>query len=159
MNEQRQPRPQPRKIRGTAIFHDDNSLEFVPQGEGEPVQRSVKKRGESRFYETEGEKQSSYIAHLKVPKDSQDPASEMFEQLKYFTTGIAKKEPKPPSSKALMEKPGLKVWHRKKENKIVIQMELDTDTNARLTTRLLNLTAEINKCFALNQTSLAPAKR
>ena len=38
---------EPRRVRGTATFHDDMSVEFVPQGKGEPVQRNVKKVGEA----------------------------------------------------------------------------------------------------------------
>ena len=60
-------------MRGVATFHDDDSVEFSPYKDGTPVQKDVKKKGESRFYETEGEKTSSYVAHLKVPKNRQTP--------------------------------------------------------------------------------------
>lgn len=159
MTDEKTKKPQPRKIRGTAIFHDDDALEFIPQREGTPVQIGVRKRGESRFYETEGEKQSSYVAHLKVPKDSADPATEMMEQLQYLTSGIAKKEPPTPKSKRLLDRQDLRVWHRKNENKVIIQMEIDTTARGELSSQLFNLTAEINKCFAINQNSLRPATR
>ena len=80
-----------------ATFHDDDSVEFAPYNSGgEPVQKNVRKRGDSRFYETDGEKQSSYVCHLKVGKDSEDPAAEMFDQLKYLTKSMQKKEPPVP---------------------------------------------------------------
>ena len=159
MNEQKQQAEQPRKLRGTATFFGDGRAEFQPQGEGQPVQRSVKKKGDSRFYETEGEKQSSYVAHLKVNKDSTDPAAEMQEQLDYFLKGFGVKEPKAPRSKCLMDEPGVKIWHKKSDNKVVVLMEMQTDVEQQLSTQLFNLMSEINKCFAINQTSLAPRKK
>ena len=148
------------KVRGTATFNDeDRSFEFTPYQEGDPVQKCVRKKGESRFYETDGEKKSSYVAHLKVDKDCQDPAAEMFAQLHDFTKTLIKKEPSPPKSKALMDKPRVKVWHRTKENKILVQMEISTDGGGELSSKLFNLTAEVNKCFAINRNSLLPVKQ
>lgn len=152
-------KPQPRKVRGVATFHDDDSVEFSPYREGVPVQKGVRKRGESRFYETDGEKTSSYIAHLKVPKDSTDPAAEMMEQLQYFLKPLAKKELPAPKNKALLDKPGVRVWHRKSENKIVVMMEITPTETGELSYQLFNLTAEVNKCFAINETFLLPPKK
>ena len=149
----------PRKVRGVATFHNDDSVEFVPYNVGDPVQKCVRKKGESRFYETEGEKQSSYVCHLKVDKDCDDPAAEMFDQLRDLTKPLQKKEPAAPRSKALMETEGLRVWHRRQEHKIVVQMEISTEGTCELSTKLLNLTAEVNKCLAINRTSLLSQKR
>ena len=149
----------PRKVRGVATFHDDDSVEFAPYNSGgEPVQKNVRKRGDSRFYETDGEKQSSYVCHLKVGKDSEDPAAEMFDQLKYLTKSMQKKEPPVPRTKTLLDQKGLRVWHRRQEHKVIVQMELSTEGTAELSSKLFNLTAEVNKCFAINRTSLRPQK-
>lgn len=151
------------KVRGTATFIKEDGevrdFEFVGQQPGVPVQRSVKKRGESRFYETEGEKQSSYVAHLKVAKDATDPVAEMQEQLDYFTRSMRKTEQKPPRSKALLDKPGVTVWHRQKEHKVIVRMEIMTDTGQELSGQLFNLTSEVNKCFAINRVSLSRQSR
>ena len=151
--------PRPVKVRGTAVFHDGGDMEFVAQRKGEPVQRSVRKKGDSRFYETEGEKDSSYVCHLKVPKTAEDPAAQMFEELQYFTKGMQAKEPAAPKSKKLLEKPGLSVWHRKQENKVIVMMEVSTENPYEMSSVLFNLTSEVNKCFAINRTLLSPQKK
>lgn len=159
MSEAQTIKKSPRKVRGTATFHDDDSVEFQPWGNGEPVQKSVKKKGDSRFYETEGEKQSSYIAHLKVAKDSSDPVAEMYEQLQYFTKSLQKNEPKEPKGKRLLDKKAVQVWHKKADNKVIVRMEIPTDTGAELSSILFNLTSDVNKCFAINRNSLRPQKK
>ena len=133
---------EPRRVRGTATFHDDMSVEFVPQGKGEPVQRNVKKVGEARFYETDGEKSSSYVAHLKVSRDSSDPVGDMEEQLE----------------NCLLDREGLKVWHMKSERQVRVEMNLSTES-ADLTSVLLNLTSEVNKCLVINKASLRPQRK
>jgi hypothetical protein len=148
----------PRRVRGTGIFDTAAStFSFQPMGEGEPVRHNVRKKGESQFFETKGEKQSSYICHLKVSKDSPDPAAEMQEQLEYFTKGIRLKEPSPPKSTRLLDKPGLQVWHRRQEKKVVIMMEVELGNELEMSSRLFNLTQEVTKCFAINQKKLSGA--
>ena len=159
MSEQKTARPRPRKVRGTAVFHGDDSMEFVPQQEGQPVQKSVRKLGESRFYETEGEKQSSYVAHLKVDKSSADPAAEMFEQLALLAKPLMKQQPPMPRSKVLLDDTNIHVWHEKADNKVVIMMEVDTTASGELSSQVYNLTIRVHKCFAINETSLRPPKK
>ena len=159
MNSPDSQKPQPRKVKGTAIFHADDSVEFTPQGEGTAVQRNVKKRGESRFYETEGEKQSSYVAHLKVNRNATDPAAEMFEQLDFLTKPLQRQESKLPRNKALLDLPGVRVWHRRQENKVIVMMEITPTATGELSSQLLKLTQDVNKCFAINRTSLLPPKK
>lgn len=146
----------PRRVRGTGIFDTAAStFAFQPMGEGEPVRHNVRKRGESQFFETKGEKQSSYICHLKVSKDSPDPAAEMEEQLEYLTRGMRLKEPKLPTSKRLLDKPGVEVWHRRTDRHVVVRMEIETGDEWTMTRQLFNLTQEVTKCFAINQKSLS----
>ena len=37
-----------KKVRGTATFYGDGSLDFQPQGKGEPVQKDVRKYRQSK---------------------------------------------------------------------------------------------------------------
>lgn len=144
----------PRKVRGTATIYGDNRVEFQPQAEGVPQQKDVKKRGQSTFYHTSGEKDSSIVAHLKVPADCEDPAAVMFEELFHFTKDIMKKDPKLPQQRKLLEKPQLSVWHRRKENEVAVFMVIQVDSEQELSSQLFNLTSEVNKCLAINKTSL-----
>ena len=88
-------------------------------------------------------------------KDSPDPAAEMQEQLEYFTKGIRLKEPKSPTSKRLLDKPGVEVWHRRTDRRVVVRMEIETGDEWSMTRQLFNLTQEVTKCFAINQKSLS----
>lgn len=144
----------PRKVRGTATIFDDNRIEFQPQAEGAPKQKDVKKRGQSTFYHTSGEKDSSIVAHLKVPSNCEDPAAQMFEELAHFTKDIVKKDPKMPQQKKLLEKEHLSVWHKRKDNEVVVYMRIKIDSEQELSSQLFNLTSDVNKCLAINKTSL-----
>lgn len=148
----------PRKVRGTATIYGDNRVEFVPQAEGTPQRKNEKKRGQSAFYHTNGEKESSIVAHLRVPANCEDPAAEMFEQLHYFTKDLLSKEPPKPAQKKLLEKEGVSVWHQKKAHMVVVRMEISTDTEMELSSILFNLTSEVNKCLAINKRFLNQQK-
>ena len=145
----------PRKVRGTATFHEDTGdMEFRACQPGEPVQKNVKRVKDSSFYETEGTKESSYVAHLKVPKTSADPVAEMFEQLAEGTKRLQKKEPPKPKGRRLIDEPRLMVVHNAKENQVTVTMTIDLKAEGELSAKLFNLTSEVNKCFAINQKRL-----
>jgi len=160
MTSNREQAVKPRKVRGTATFHDDTGdMEFRASQPGEPVQRNVKKSGQSSFYETEGAGQSSYVCHLKVPKGIADPAAEMEEQLQKLTAPIRKLEPRQPRGRLLLESPAVNVWHNRKCGVVSVVMNIDLQTEGEISAKLFNLTAEVNKCFAINRTSLLPPKK
>lgn len=56
------------KVRGTATINPDNSFDFTPSQQGEPVQRSVRKSRKSKMYETAGVERQSMVCHLVVDK-------------------------------------------------------------------------------------------
>ena len=145
----------PLKVRGQATINiETGDVDFRAYQQGEPVQRNVKKQGGSSFYETEGRKESSYICHLKVPKDSADPAAEMQEQLEKFLKPLVKKEPAKPRGKRLLETQDVTVYHNQKEQRVSVLMTIDLTAEGELSAKLFNLTSEVNKCFAINQKSL-----
>lgn len=76
------------KVRGTATINPDNSFDFTPSQQGEPVQRSVRKSRKSKMYETAGVERQSMVCHLVVDKNATDPAAEMFEDFKKLTKGM-----------------------------------------------------------------------
>lgn len=158
MTQQENKADKPRKVRGTATIYDDNRITFQPQTEGVPQQRDVKKKGLSTFYHTSGEKDSSIVAHLKVPSDCEDPAARMFEELFHFTKDIIKKDPKMPQQRKLLDKEQVSVWHRRKEHEVAVLMKIRTDVDLELSNQLFNLTSEVNKCLAINKTSLMRQK-
>lgn len=150
----------PLKVRGQAtIDTTTGDVEFKAYQQGEPVQKNVKKQGGSSFYETEGRKESNYICHLKVPKDSADPVAEMLDQFNYFTKHLKSKEPSKPRGKRLLETQDVTVYHNRRENKVTVLMTIDLTTEGELSAKLFNLTSEVNKCFAINKTSLRPQSK
>jgi len=150
---------EPRRVRGTATFHDDMSVEFTPQGEGEPVQKNVRKKGGSRFYETEGRKESSIVAHLKIPRDTPDPAAALEEELDFFIRGMRLKEPSATcKGKLLMDESDAKVWHNRVKQEVVVRVVVPT-TVPDVSTYLLTAIANVNKCLYINKASLTPPRK
>ena len=70
-----------KRIRGTARFYEDESFDFIPQQQGAPVQKEVTRVRKSTSYQTNGEKESSYVVHLNVDANSTDPAAELTDNL------------------------------------------------------------------------------
>lgn len=148
----------PRKVKGTATIYNDGKINFDPQREGRPVQKSVRKKGESSFYETEGVKQSSLVAHLKVSRDSDDPVSEMYEQLGELTKDYQKKEAPKPKGKCLLDKDGVTIWLNKSQQKVFVHMELDVQNIFLIQKQLFNLTSSVNSCLAINAGIISPKR-
>ena len=160
MSEKKQEQPKAVKVRGFGTYRaETGEFDFRPSGEGTPSKKEERKKGKSSFYKTNGEKESSIVAHLRVDADCEDPVAQLYEDLAYFTKGMTQKEAPLPRSKKLYEKPGVTVWHRQKEQKLVVQMEISTDGTQELSGQLFNLTAEVNKCLAINKTSLLPREK
>jgi hypothetical protein len=72
---------------------DNGYKEFVPTGTRESNRKMLKQLGNSSFYKSEGEKESSYSLHLNVDGKSEDPVAEMFEQFKVLTAEQQKQKP------------------------------------------------------------------
>ena len=148
------------KVRGSAkINRETGDVEFTAAQPGDPVQRNVRKCGKSTFYETDGAQQCSYVCHLKVDKDSADPAAEMQQQLERLTACIRKREPRQPRGRLLLESPAVNVWHNRKCGVVSVVMNIDLQTEGEISAKLFNLTAEVNKCFAINSRSLLPRRK
>lgn len=147
-----------RNVRGYARINMETlDVDFRASQPSEPVQHNVKKYGGGSFYETEGRKESSYIAHLKVSKASSDPAAELADQLEKVLPAELRNRSEgllTPPRKCLENTDVLKIWHNRKTRKIVVQMEIATDTGRDPSDALFQLSAATNKCFAINRTSL-----
>lgn len=87
--------------------------EFIPQGQ-KPSNRTVLKQlGNSSFYKSGGEKESSYTLHLNVDGKSDDPVGEAFEIFKVLTEGERKQQPRLPEGsegRMLLDDGHTQVW-------------------------------------------------
>ena len=104
-------------------------VEFVPTGTRESNRKMLKQLGNSSFYKSEGEKESSYSLHLNVDGKSEDPVAEMFEQFKLLTAEQQKLLPTLPENQQgrmlLDDGRGLKIWLDTENGKVSILSELD----------------------------------
>ena len=147
--------------RGKATIFEDDSIEFRPDGTGQPVQRDVRKSGRSKFYQTNGEKESNYVAHLSAPVASIDPVGDMLKDFDNLTRELQPQLPKEPRTKPLMKKEGLSVYLDKKEHRLRIFAEIELDANknpyspADWAYTLIG--AQLSQCFTSNRKSILTA--
>lgn len=108
----------------------DNSdyCEFVPTGTRESNRTLLNKLGDSSFYKSEGEKQSSYSVHLNCDGKSEDPVAELFDQFLHLTEDQRKALPKLPEGsqgRMLLDTENLKIWLDGERGKLSILTELE----------------------------------
>ena len=147
--------------RGTATIYEDDSIEFRPFAKGEPSQRNVKRSGSSKFYQTNGEKESNYVAHLMASRDSLDPIGDMLRDFETLTRELEPKLPKEPRTKPLLKKDDMSVYLDKKEHKIRIYAEILLDANKNPYSpadwAFTTIGAPLSQCFTSNRKSILTA--
>ena len=146
--------------RGTATIYEDDSIEFRPCAKGEPSQRNVKRSGSSKFYQTNGEKESNYVAHLMASRDSLDPIGDMLRDFETLTRELEPKLPKEPRTKPLLKKDDMSVYLDKKEHKIRIYAEILLDNEHPYSPAdwaFTTIGAPLSQCFTSNRKSILTA--
>ena len=155
------------KGRGTATFYEDDSIEFKPTGNGQPVQRNVRKRGNSKFYQTNGEKESSYVAHLSAPVGSLDPVGDMIKDFESLTQELKPKLPPKPRTKPILKREGqygetIEAYIDRKEHCVRVFATLPLDENNPLNPADWAYTligSPLSLCFTSNRKSILTAYR
>lgn len=129
----------------------DNSdyCEFVPAGTRESNRTEIKRVGDSSFYKTSGQKESSYSLHVNVDGESQDPVAEIYEIMDVLTKDLRKTLPKlPEGSEGRMlfdNGQDLKIWLDHQTGKLTILTELECSSN--IERMLLAAQATMNVCI------------
>lgn len=108
---------------------DNGYKEFIPQGQKPSNRTMLKQLGNSSFYRSEGEKESSWSLHLNVDaKDCADPVGEMFDQFMHLTESERKTALKlPEGSEGRMlydDGHGLQVWLDTRKHEVQIMTRL-----------------------------------
>ena len=128
-------------------------LEFVPAGSKPSNRTMLRQLGDSSFYKSEGEKQSSYSVHLNCDGKSEDPVGELLDQFLVLTEGQRKQLPKLPEGsegRMLLDNGmGLQIWLDRERGKVSILTELDCNTN--IERMLLQSQSQMNVCIARNR--------
>ena len=130
--------------------------EFIPVGSKPSNRTMLKQLGDSSFYKTEGEKQSSYSIHLNCDGKSEDPVGELLDQFLVLTEGQRKQTPKlPEGSEGRMlfsNGDGLQIWHDRENNKLTIMAQLEC--TADIERQLLQAEAQMNVVVGRNRKDL-----
>lgn len=129
-------------------------VEFVPSGTRESNRKMLRQMGNSSFYKSEGEKESSWSLHLNVDaKDCEDPVAALHEQFLFLTEGEVKQKPQLPEGsegRMLLDNGlGLQIWLDRERGKVSILTELDC--NGNIERMLLQAQSAMNVCIARNR--------
>jgi len=134
-------------LKGKMNKWDNGYAEFIPTGTRESNRRMLKQLGNSSFYKSEGEKESSYSLHLNVDGKSEDPVAEMFEQFKLLTAEQQKQMPQLPEGcegRMLYDNGGsLKVWHDTARGEVCILTRLEC--SPQIERQLLQLQGDMGR--------------
>ena len=146
-----------KSFKSNTRIYDDGSIEVDPQAQGEPSQRQVKKVGKSKRYVTNGKNPLTCV-ELKCPEDVPDKAAYFHKELAKLTKDIQISEPEMPKGEFLIDKPNLKVCFAQQEGKVSAWLTFETKGLLEIRRELYSLTSEIDKCFVINETLVAPQR-
>lgn len=134
----------------TRVF-DDDSIEVIPQEKGTPLQKDVKKVGRSKRYATTGKNPLTCI-ELKCPDEVADKAAYFRRELAKLTRDIEISEPALPAGQFLVDDDRLKVRLVEGDKRqILAWLTIDIEGELDIRKQLYQLTSEIDKCFAINE--------
>ena len=140
-------------VKGKMNKWNNGYAEFIPVGSKPSNRTMLRQLGDSSFYKSEGEKQSSYSVHLNCDGKSEDPVGELLDQFLVLTEGQRKQLPKLPEGsegRMLLDNGmGLQIWLDRERGKVSILTELDCNTN--IERMLLQAQSQMNVCIARNR--------
>lgn len=154
MDEDRNTKPLPRKVRGVATISADYGVTFRPYAESAARKEDVKKVRQSSLYTTQGEKQQSRVCHLTVDASAEDPVGEMLDDFVRLTKSEKVKEHANGRGRKLVDKDGLLITANKKRGVITTSVTIDINQTPNYEKAMFNYFQEILKCFTINQTYL-----
>lgn len=136
-------------LKGKMNKWENGYAEFIPTGTRESNRRMIKQLGNSSFYKSEGEKESSYSLHLNVDATSVDPVGEMFQHFLKLTAGERKEMPQmPEGSEGRMlydDGSSLKVWLDTQKGEVSILARLEC--SPLIERQLLQVQADMGRCI------------
>ena len=144
-------------LKGKLNSWSNGYCEFVPQGQKQSNRNMLKQLGNSSFYKSEGEKESSYSLHLNVDaKDCADPVGALFEQFLHLTKEQQKTPPQLPEAlqgRMLYDNGGsLQVWHDTQKHEVVILTHLEC--TPQIERQLLQAQSQMNVTIGRHRTEI-----
>ena len=147
---------------GTVRQYKDDSMEFIPQGKGEPVYDHSYKVGEAQIGLTKGKGKQNFVAHLKCSADEADPCEVMHQQL----DKLAKKEwpdrdtsKDKPRGKVLLDENGGYMAVNVKKGVISIHLDIDLSESCDYGQKIANFIIKTNQCLYTNKDLVRRAAR
>jgi hypothetical protein len=119
--------------------------EFHPVGKRESNRTEFKRMGDSSFYQTKGEKESSFSIHINVDGSSADPVNEAREIFNVLTAEQAKQKPtlsEGSQGRMLLDNEVLKIWLDSERGKLSILTELEC--SPQIERMLLQVQSQMN---------------
>ena len=151
-----------KSTRGTVRQYNDDSMEFIPQGKGEPVYEHSYKVGEAQIGLTKGKGKQSFVAKLKCDTTETDPCEVMHQQL----DKLAKKEwpdrdtsKDKPRGKVLLDENGGYMAVNVKKGVISIHLDIDLSESCDYKTKIGNFLIQSSQCLYINQDLVRRAAR
>ena len=151
-----------KSTRGTVRQYNDDSMELIPQGKGEPVYEHSYKVGEAQIGLTKGKGKQSFVAKLKCGTTETDPCEVMHQQL----DKLAKKEwpdrdtsKDKPRGKVLLDENGGYMAVNVKKGVISIHLDIDLSESCDYGQKIANFIIKTNQCLYSNQDLVRRAAR
>ena len=140
-------------LKGKMNKWENGYAEFIPTGTRESNRRMIKQLGNSSFYKSEGEKESSYSIHINVDANDPDPVATMQEAFNDLTKGELKTEPKlQVKGKLLYDSEYLQVYLNKTQKNVVFKTTLPCSPT--IERELLRLQSEMGKVIDANYSEI-----
>ena len=137
-------------VKGTMkTWEGTDYCEFHPVGKRESNRTEFKRMGDSSFYQTKGEKESSFSIHINVDGSSADPVNEAREIFNVLTAEQAKQKPtlsEGSEGRMLLDDGnGLQVWLDTAKGEVNILARLEC--SPQIERMLLQAQATMNVCL------------
>ena len=152
------PRRKPdHSVKGTMkTWEGTDYCEFHPVGKRESNRAEIKRVGDSSFYQTKGEKESSFSIHINVDGASSDPVNEAREIFNVLTADQAKQKPtlcEGCEGRMLLDDGnGLQVWLDSARGEVNILARLECSPN--IERMLLKAQAAMNVCIGRHRSEI-----
>ena len=151
-----------KSTKGTVRQYKDDSMEFIPQGKGEPVYEHSYKVGEATIGKTKSTGKANYIVKLKCAADDPDPCEVMHQQLDKLA---AKEWPDrdktddKPRGRVLLKENGAYMAVDTKKGQISIHLDIDLSESCDYKTKIGNFLIQSSQCLYINQDLVRRAAR
>ena len=143
-------------VKGTMkTWEGTDYCEFHPVGKRESNRTELKRVGDSSFYQTKGEKESSFSIHINVDGSSADPVNEAREIFNVLTAEQAKQKPtlsEGSQGRMLLDNEVLKIWLDSERGKLSILTELEC--SPQIERMLLQVESQMNVCIGRYRTDI-----